>query len=61
MVRQYYKENPAVSIQKEMPDEVPIFRPAINHIYPEQLATNELAAYHETFPFAFVICVGDNI
>jgi hypothetical protein len=38
MVQQYYKEHPAVSARKEMLDEIPIFRPAINHIYPEKLA-----------------------
>ena len=38
MVTQYYKEHPAVSTRKEMLDEVPIFKPAVNQVYPEKLA-----------------------
>jgi hypothetical protein len=37
MVREYYKAHPAVSARKEMLDEVPVFRPAVNQIYPETL------------------------
>ena len=38
MVTKYYKEHPAVSTRKEMLDEVPIFKPAVNQVYPEKLA-----------------------
>ena len=38
MVTQYYKQHPAVSTRKEMLDEVPVFKPAVNQIYPEKLA-----------------------